>query len=126
MEIDVYVEAGRTKVFASALDWPGWCRSGKGEAAAIEALAAYAPRYSLVALKAGLDLPVVSSSTDFRVVERLEGNATTEFGAPAIAAARDHEPFAQGETRRLADILGATWDALNEVAAKSPLELRKG
>ena len=42
--VDVFVESGRKRVFASALDWPGWCRSGRTEELAIEALAAYLPR----------------------------------------------------------------------------------
>ncbi len=29
------LEIGSTWVFASAVDWPGWCRRGKGEGAAI-------------------------------------------------------------------------------------------
>src|SRR5438552_2637529 len=45
----VYVESSRTRTFACAYDWPGWCRSGKDEASALVALAAYAPRYAAVA-----------------------------------------------------------------------------
>jgi len=36
----VVLEVGARPAFASALDWPGWCRSGRGEEAAIERLAA--------------------------------------------------------------------------------------
>ncbi len=43
--IPVTVEAVATKVFASALDWPGWSRAGRTESLALEALAAYADRY---------------------------------------------------------------------------------
>ena len=32
----VYVERGTKRAFASAADWPGWCRSGKDEAATHE------------------------------------------------------------------------------------------
>jgi len=31
----VYLELGKTWVFASALEWPGWCRREKGEEAAL-------------------------------------------------------------------------------------------
>ena len=34
----VSLELGKLWVFAAAVDWPGWCRRGKGEEAAIEAL----------------------------------------------------------------------------------------
>ena len=40
---------GKTSVLASALDWPGWCRRGKGEQAALDALLDYAGRYAVVA-----------------------------------------------------------------------------
>ena len=38
----VYLELGRKRVFACALDWPGWCRSGSSPEAALDALAGYA------------------------------------------------------------------------------------
>jgi hypothetical protein len=34
----VYLEIGAKRVFACSVDWPGWCRSGKGEDAALGAL----------------------------------------------------------------------------------------
>ena len=46
--IPVYLEVGEKRVFASAVDWPGWTRSGKDEDAALEKLAAYASRYAAV------------------------------------------------------------------------------
>ena len=27
--IDSYLEIGKTRVFAGAIEWPGWCRSGR-------------------------------------------------------------------------------------------------
>ena len=43
--IAIYLEVGQKKTFAGALDWPGWCRSGRDEASA---LAEYAPRYATI------------------------------------------------------------------------------
>jgi hypothetical protein len=37
------------RTFASGLHWPGWCRAGRDEGAALEALAGYAERYAPVA-----------------------------------------------------------------------------
>jgi hypothetical protein len=79
----VYLEVGKRRVFASAADWPGWSRSGKDEALALEALAAAAPRYAHAAEAARV--PFAPGST-FEVVERLPGDATTEFGAPGAIA----------------------------------------
>ena len=40
----VYLEVADKRAFAGSLDWPGWCRSGKTEDAALEARGAYAAR----------------------------------------------------------------------------------
>ena len=36
--VRVGLEIGPRWVFASALDWPGWCRRGRGEQAALDTL----------------------------------------------------------------------------------------
>ena len=56
MTIDVRIEKGKTRVFAIALDWPGWARSAKDESGAIEALIEYGPRYK-AAVKKRVALP---------------------------------------------------------------------
>jgi len=43
-QVAVFVEAGKRRIFASALDWPGRARPGPTEEAAIAALAEYLPR----------------------------------------------------------------------------------
>src|SRR3979490_1826579 len=80
----VFLEVGTKRVFASAADWPGWSRSGKTEEAALEKLAAYAPRYAKGAKLAKIELP--KDVTKFDVVERIKGTGATEFGVPAVAA----------------------------------------
>ena len=30
--MDIHLEFGQKKVFATAVNWPGWCRSGQDEA----------------------------------------------------------------------------------------------
>jgi hypothetical protein len=120
----VYVEVGGKKAFASAADWPGWSRSGRDERSALEALAAYAPRYARVAKLARLELP--KDATEFKVVERLKGNATTDFGAPGIPAKEEGEKHTDTEMGRLIALMEAAWKYLEQVRAKSPQELRKG
>src|SRR5688572_22649301 len=44
--IDVYIEKGEKRIFAGAIDWPGWCRSGRDEESALQSLADYGPRYA--------------------------------------------------------------------------------
>ena len=120
----VYIETGAKRTFASAADWPGWCRSGKDEAAALEALAAYAPRYAKVAKLARVDLP--KDAINFSVSERLTGNATTDFGAPAIPAKDEAKRMTPAETKRMVSLLEACWKYLDNVRAKAPQSLRKG
>ena len=38
MTTDVYLEIGAKRVFAGAIEWPGWSRSGRTEEDALEAL----------------------------------------------------------------------------------------
>jgi len=41
----IYLEVGTKRSFASALDWPGWSRSGRDENEALAALAAWVHLY---------------------------------------------------------------------------------
>jgi hypothetical protein len=120
----VFLEVGAKRTFASAADWPGWCRAGKNEHAALESLAAYAPRYAAVAKLAKVPFP--EEATDFKVVERLKGNATTDFGAPGIPARAEAQHLTTAQTERMCDLVVASWTYLDKVVAKSPASLRKG
>jgi hypothetical protein len=123
-KIRVYLEVGGKRTFASAADWPGWCRSGKDEHAALDALAAYAARYAAVAKLARIAFP--TSDMVFEIDERLKGNATTDFGAPGTPAKAESKPFSAQQISRMRDLLDACWTYLDRVIAKAPAELRKG
>ena len=121
----VYLEIGKQRVFAAALDWPGWCRSAKDEAGALEALAAYGPRYAAVAKEAAI--PFASQSVeDFEIVERVRGSATTDFGAPGEPATKDRQPMTGKEAARQAALVAAAWKVFDRVVSKTPPSLRKG
>jgi hypothetical protein len=121
----VYLEVSSKRTFASAADWPGWCRAGKNEQAALEALAAYAPRYAPVAAIAHVSFPAKAAGS-FDVVERLRGDATTDFGAPGAIAKAESRPMTAKETDRMCALLEACWTALDRVVARAPESLRKG
>ncbi len=123
--IPVYLEIGEKRVFASALDWPGWTRSAKDEQRALEALAAYAPRYAAVPKAARIEFESNPKSS-FKVVERVQGNATTDFGAPGLPASNDTKSLTPLEAERICALLGASWAVFDEAVAKAPAELRKG
>jgi len=120
----VYIEKGDKRTFASAADWPGWCRAGKDEASALRARAAYAPRYAKVAKLARAEFP--KDPTNFTVVERLKGNATTDFGAPGIPAKDESNPLTTRETERMVQLVEACWKYLDQVRANAPASLTKG
>jgi hypothetical protein len=121
--IDVVIESGRKKVFASALDWPGWARGGKDEDAALEALLGYADRFRPVAGRAGLSLP---KRLDLTVAARVPGNGGTDFGVPLVAAPAESERVTAAGARRRAALVQAAWDTLDEVCRSAPEQLRKG
>ena len=123
--VEIYLEQGKKKVFACALAWPGWCRAGRDDDQAIEALAASAERYAAVAAEAGIALPPGWGS-DFHVVERIPGSATTDFGAPDKVATRDAEPLDENAAQRTASLVAAAWVVFDRVVAGAPAELRKG
>ncbi len=124
--ITVTVEAVDRKVFASALEWPGWSRSGKAEVLALESLAAYADRYAVVARRAGLAFPVPVNRTDLEVVERVAGDTSTGFGVPHQVTDLDLRPVTSAGANRLADLVQAAWHTLASVVSDAPAELRKG
>ncbi len=123
MSVQVALEVGRKRTFATALDWPGWSRSGRTEEAAVEALLSYVDRYEPVVRRAGLRLPADRTVT---VVEHLPGDATTDFGAPGALAHADFRPVGRPDALRLGALVEAAWEVLDETAAGAPAELRKG
>ncbi len=125
-QIQVVIEVTPKRAFASAFDWPGWVRSGRTPEAALEALAAYSNRYQAVAAAAGMKLQKAAGVEAFAVVEEIEGDATTTFGAPSKPAAAERHAATARQADRAASLLEAAWTVLDEVMASSPAELRKG
>ncbi len=125
MTTPVYLEIGASKTFACSLDWPGWCRAGKEENAALEALATYADRYRRVPEGAGVRFPR-SVAKSLEVVERIAGDATTNFGAPGKPAAADATLLTRAQAERLAVLVDGAWTLFDAVVAGAPTELRKG
>jgi hypothetical protein len=123
--ITVYLEVGSKRVFAGAIEWPGWCRSGRDEESALETFAAYRSRYGAAIGHARQSFDARASS--YRVVERLKGNATTDFGAPSAAPKADERRLRDPDLKRQRRLLEACWRALDEAAeAHVTTALRKG
>lgn len=125
--IRVFIESASKKTFCGALDWPGWCRSGRDEGTALQALLAYAPRYAEVLHTDNLSFPEVNDLSQLIVVERVPGNATTNFGASDAILASDQEAIGGQEAEKFLAILRACWYKLEQVTeAAEGKELRKG
>jgi hypothetical protein len=125
--IDVCLEVGARRVFAASLDWPGWCRGARTEGDALQALFDYGPRYAKVLAGKRLGFVRPQALSDLRVVERLRGDATTDFGAPSQIAAADRRKIDDRELKRLQAILRACWSAFDKAAEEATGKaLRKG
>jgi hypothetical protein len=126
--IEVYLEIGQVKTFAVALDWPGWCRSGRDGASALQALIDYGPRYAHALRATQLQFRVPSDASAFVVVEQLMGNGTTDFGAPSLALSHDMMPIEAADLQRWQEILRSCWlafdtavrEASGKVLSKGP------
>jgi hypothetical protein len=125
--VDVYLEIGKKRTFAGAIDWPGWCRIGRDDGSALQALVDYGPRYARILSPTRLGFQTPATTSALAVVERLEGNATTDFGAPAVAPSSDTRPVDDAELQRFQTLLQACWGAFDAtVQAAVGKELRKG
>ncbi len=123
----IYLELGQKKVFAAAIDWPGWCRHGRDEASAMQALLDAGPRYAHLLHVSNLEFSAPKSTGAFRIIERVAGNATTDFGAPDKLIASDSAPFGPRELERAKALLSAYWRAFDAVVETAVgKELRKG
>jgi hypothetical protein len=125
--LDVYLEIGKKRTFAGAVEWPGWSRGGRDEASALQALFDYAPRYARVLKIGKIAFELPGSPSVFHVVERLEGDTTTDFGSPGIPPSADSRPVGDDELTRFQKLLKACWQALDDAAQEAEgKELRRG
>ena len=126
-KIDVYLEVGKKRTFAGAVDWPGWCRSGSDEESALQALLDYAPRYRHVIGRTRLGFQIPEDISKLVVVERLKGNATTDFGAPGVPPSMDADPVEADELHSFENLLNACWRAfVKSVNTAEGENLRRG
>ncbi len=125
--MDAYLEIGKKRTFAGAVDWPGWSRSGRDEESALQALFDYAPRYARVVRTAQLGFEPPIDPATFTVVERLKGDTTTDFGTPGMAPSSDARPVDSADLERFQKLLKACWRRFDSVVGEAKgKELRKG
>lgn len=110
--IQVALEVGAKRVFAVAVGWPGWARSGRDEDAALRALTEHAPRYA-----AAIGEPGVAEDAGYDVVARLTGGSGTDFGVPSVELPDEARPLTGQELVRARRMLEAAWAAFDAAAA---------
>lgn len=127
MKIQISIETGKKKTFATAVDWPGWSRSGKNESAAVKMLLDYAPRFAQALALCDIPFSLPAAIDTFEVIERLAGDTSTEYGVPARSMSIDLEPLSPQVLDLQRGILQAGWQSFDRAVEKaSGLELRKG
>jgi hypothetical protein len=125
--LNIYLEVGTRRTIAGVLDWPGWCRIEQDEASALQSLMEYGPRYAKILRSARLGFQAPDDPSAFVVMERLKGNASTDYGVPGLAPAFDSITLDETELRRLQAILRACWRAFDgTIKMARGKELRKG
>jgi hypothetical protein len=123
--LEIGEEIAPKKAFVWAVEWPGWCRSGRNAEAARAHLVEFRSRYAPVAQIAGLRLPRVTVD-QLEVVESLKGGGATEFGVPSAIGQDDRRTVSARDAKRLAALVEAAWTTFDRVASEAPAELRKG
>jgi hypothetical protein len=124
---EIYLEKGKKRSFACAIDWPGWCRSGKTADDAIATLLAYGERYAKVTRRAKLRFSPPSDADQLQVTGKLKGNASTEFGIPGTPHKADAAPLDKRQLQRQLKLLEACWQIFDLAAdAARGVKLRTG
>ncbi|MFN2119824.1 MAG: hypothetical protein ACK2T0_05495 [Anaerolineales bacterium] len=123
----VYLEIGAKRTFAAAIEWPGWCRSGPDAAVALAALVDYGARYQHAIRSARLGFSPPKSVDDLKVVEKLKGSATTDFGSPAASPRADNQKLVGERLGQYGKLLKACWGTFDEAVKDARgRQLRRG
>lgn len=126
MRVTLEIGPKGKRVVAVAPDWPGLERGAKTEAAAIEQLLAYVPRYATATKLAGMQAALPASPV-VEVVERYPGTGSTDFWSISFAFSSLDQQAMSGEAlaRELA-LMRAGWSFFDEVRARVSAEMRPG
>lgn len=127
MAVKVQIEAGTTKTFATAVDWPGWSRSAKDADGALDALLAYGARYERSMGAAAKALTVPKTVRGLEVVHEVKGDSGTDFGVPSKPLPGDGDPLEPAELARLVALVKASWRAFDRAVKRAEgVALAKG
>lgn len=126
MRVTLEIGPKGKKVVALAPDWPGLARGATTEAAALERLRAYVPRYAPVTKLAGMEA-AFASITGVDVVEHYAGTGSTDFWGISFAfSSIDQQRMSDDALERDLTLLRACWTFFDDVRSCVSAELKKG
>jgi len=115
----VVIERGTKKVFATAIDWPGWSRGAKNNDEALARLVEYGPRYKKSLGNSAAKLSAPKNDKDLDVVLDTKGDANVDYGVPHTIVDLDRGPVSEAELARQVHLLEAAWRAFESAASKA-------
>lgn len=114
------------KVVAVAPDWPGLARGANTEAAALERLLSYVPRYRMVAQLAGMEA-AFATLTGLDVVEHYPGTSSTDFWGISFAfSSIDRQALSDEALERNLTLMRACWAFFDDVRSRVTAEMKQG
>lgn len=114
------------KVVAVAPDWPGLARGATTDAAAIERLLAYVPRYAPVTKLAGMEA-AFANITVVDMVEHYPGTGSTDFWGISFAfSSIDQQPMSGEALERELTLMRACWAFFHDVRSRVSAEMQRG
>jgi hypothetical protein len=116
MKMRVVLDAGDKRVFATAIDWPGWSRGAKSREDALAALLDYGQRYKKTLGAAASGLAVPESVDELDIVASARGDTNTDFGVPHAIVDPDRQPMSEAQLEEQIKLLKAAWKAFGKVA----------
>lgn len=126
MRVTLEIGPKGKKVVAVAPDWPGLARGAPTEAAALERVRAYIPRYAAVAKLAGMEA-MFATITDVEVVERYAGTGSTDFWGISFAfSSIDQQTMSGDALERELTLMRACWAFFDEIRSRVSAEMRRG
>ena len=119
MKTRVALDSGDKRFFATAVDWPGWSRSGKTRDEALGRLVEYGTRYKKSIGKPALKLVLPESVDDLQTVAIAKGDKNVDFGVPHSIMDVDRESLTDDRLAVEIGLLEAAWAAFESAAEKA-------
>jgi hypothetical protein len=114
------------KVVAVAPDWPGLARGATTEAAAIERLRSYIPRYAPIAKLAGMET-AFTTNPSIDLVEQYIGTGSTDFWGISFAfSSIDKQAMSEEALGRELTLMQACWAFFDDVRSRVSAEMQRG